>query len=160
MTITKIPVSPRQHGGDNSKPPKVSGSNQRKIRRALGGTTGRRSHADWREAPTALAIIESLPTKTKPSPVSVFGQLGRAELAGKPAQRLSPAMSRRLKRRGRNLVQAAVLMLQEEAARNARLAREAEAKAKFKPQCSARTKLGTRCRKTAVADGYCATHGA
>jgi len=109
--------------------------------------------------PTAALIIETLPTVQKPSVVSVFGQLGVGEGAHKPAHRLSPRQGRRLRRRGVQVVHQAVNVLKAEQARLARAERERAAVAPVKEQCNARTKLNLRCRKTAVADGYCATHG-
>jgi hypothetical protein len=159
MPIAMIPRQGKEHG-DPSNTLVMSGSNRRRVRRALQGPAPQRNYRQHLTTPTALSIVESLPTVVKPGIRTVFGQLGATEVARKPSQRLSPAMSRRLRRRGRNVIQQASAMLQELEARRARQAREAEAKAKFKPQCSARTKLGTRCRKSAVADGYCTTHGA
>lgn len=147
-------------GPQQLSPERVSGSTRRKLKRVLAGEPLRRNYRATYATPTALSIIESIPTIVKPTPRAVFGQLAGPETINKPAHRLSPAMGRRLRRRGRNIIQQASLMLKEAEARRARQAREAEAKAKFKPQCSALTRLGTRCRKPSVADGYCATHGA
>lgn len=121
----------------------------------------RRSYRDAGSVsvPTAVLIIETLPTVQKPSVVSVFGQLGVGECAQKPAHRLSPRQGRRLRRRGTQVVQQAVNVLKAENARRAAKAREEAKTAPVKEQCNARTKLGLRCRKAAVADGYCATHG-
>jgi hypothetical protein len=124
----------------------------------------RQKRRNYRDAgsipvPTAILIIEALPTIQKPSVRSVFGQLGVGEGSHKPAHRLSPRQGRRLRRRGVQVVQRAVNVLQAEQARVAKAARDAAAAAAVKEQCNARTKLGTRCRKSAVADGYCATHG-
>jgi len=124
----------------------------------------RRSYRDAGSVsvPTARLIIETLPTSQKPSVVSVFGQLGVGETATMPAHRLSPRQGRRLRRRGVQVVQQAVNVLKAEQARLAKAARDEESrqlKLGVKTRCNARTKLGLQCRKSAVADGYCATHG-
>lgn len=142
------------------KQDRISGSTQRKFRRALRGETGGQRNYKHFVPPTALTIVSTLPTVQKPTVREVFGQLGRPELSRKPAQRLSPAMGRRLRRRGSSVVRQAVLVLQAEEARKAKAARDRETNAVKRGQCNARTKLGLRCKLTAVADGYCSKHGA
>jgi hypothetical protein len=90
-----------------------------------------------------------------------FGQLGRTENLSRPVHRLSPRMGRRLRRRS-VAVLAEVMRAKQAAA--AKIAAKAHVAEKMKPdaqkeRCHSLTKLGTQCRKTAVADGYCATHG-
>lgn len=124
----------------------------------------RRSYRDAASVsvPTARLIVETLPTVQKPSVRSVFGQLGVGETATLPAHRLSPRQGRRLRRRGVQVVQEAVNILKAEQARHAAKERAkavVAAKSGVKTRCAARTKLNLQCRKSAVADGYCATHG-
>jgi hypothetical protein len=90
-----------------------------------------------------------------------FGQLGRPENLKRPAHRLSPRMSRRLRRRSVVILGEVMRAKQVQAALEAVRARAAERRKPTaeKEQCHARTKLGAQCRKKAVADGYCATHG-
>lgn len=146
--------------GDPVKSP--TGNEARKAKRAWKDSRpkGRRNYRDanW-DVPTAVLIIETLPTIQKPSVASVFGQLGVGETAHKPAHRLSPRQSRRLRRRGVQVVRQAVNVLKAEQARLARVEREKAKAAPVKERCHARTKLGLQCRRSAVADGYCATHG-
>jgi hypothetical protein len=121
----------------------------------------RRNYRDTSSVPvpTAVLIIETLPTVQKPSVRSVFGQLGVGEPAHKPSHRLSPRQGRRLRRRGAQVVAQAVHILRAEQARHAAKEREKAKAAPVKERCNARTRLGLQCRKSAVADGYCATHG-
>jgi hypothetical protein len=90
-----------------------------------------------------------------------FGQLGRTETLSRPAHRLSPRMGRRLRRRSVAILAEIVNAQHIEAAVHAAAARRAESEKpkESKQRCHARTKLGSQCKKTAIADGYCATHG-
>lgn len=143
---------------------KLAKANRDAHKRVRAEERKRRSYRDAGSVsvPTAALIISTLPTVQKPSVVSVFGQLGVGETATLPAHRLSPRQGRRLRRRGSQVVSQAVNVLRAEQARKAKAARDEESrrmKLGVKSQCNARTKLGLRCRKPAVADGYCATHG-
>lgn len=156
---------PRQARGTTGTKPQngPKGVEIRKAKRAWKDSRprGRRNYRDAGSmpVPTAVLIIETLPTLQKPSVRSVFGQLGVGETATLPAHRLSPRQGRRLRRRGVQVVQQAVNVLKAEQARVAKVARDAAATSPVKTRCNARTKMGLQCRKSAVADGYCATHG-